>query len=43
MIGRNKRSVSINLRLAERQDLEWKLFADADIRIGNFKPGTMEK
>ncbi|MEP7222759.1 MAG: CaiB/BaiF CoA-transferase family protein [Novosphingobium sp.] len=43
VIGRNKRSVSINLRVAEGQELARKLLADADIMIENFKPGTMEK
>jgi formyl-CoA transferase len=43
VIGRNKRSVSANLREPEGQDLARKLLADADIMIENFKPGTMEK
>lgn len=43
VIGRNKRSVSVNLRVAEGQELARRLLADADIMIENFKPGTMEK
>ena len=43
MIARNKRSVSINLRVPEGQDIVRKLAAKADILIENFKPGTMEK
>ena len=43
VIGRNKRSVSANLREPEGQDLARRLLADADIMIENFKPGTMEK
>ncbi|WP_420822539.1 CaiB/BaiF CoA transferase family protein [Sphingopyxis lindanitolerans] len=43
VIGRNKRSVSANLRIPEGQDLVRRLIADADILIENFKPGTMEK
>jgi len=43
VIGRNKRSVSANLRVAEGQELARRLLADADIMIENFKPGTMEK
>ncbi|MCB1733389.1 MAG: CoA transferase, partial [Halieaceae bacterium] len=43
VIGRNKRSVSANLRVPEGQELARKLLADADIMIENFKPGTMEK
>lgn len=43
VIGRNKRSVTANLRVAEGQDLARRLLADADIMIENFKPGTIEK
>lgn len=43
VIGRNKRSVTANLREPEGQDLARKLLADADIMIENFKPGTVEK
>lgn len=43
VIGRNKRSVTANLRVTEGQDLARKLIAQADIMIENFKPGTMEK
>ena len=43
VIGRNKRSVTANLRMPEGQELARRLLADADIMIENFKPGTMEK
>lgn len=43
VIGRNKRSVTANLRVAEGQELARRLLADADIMIENFKPGTIEK
>ncbi len=43
VIGRNKRSVTANLRVPEGQDLARRLLADADIMIENFKPGTVEK
>ncbi len=43
VIGRNKRSVTANLRVAEGQDLARRLLAGADIMIENFKPGTIEK
>jgi formyl-CoA transferase len=43
VIGRNKRSVSADLRLPEGQELARSLLARADIMIENFKPGTMEK
>ena len=43
VIGRNKRSVTANLRITQGQDLVRKLIATADILIENFKPGTLEK
>jgi len=43
VIGRNKRSVTANLRTAEGQEIARKLLVHADIMIENFKPGTMEK
>lgn len=43
VIARNKRSVSVNLRIAAGQALVRKLIATADILIENFKPGTLEK
>lgn len=43
VIGRNKRSVTANLRVEGGQDLVRRLLADADIMIENFKPGTVEK
>lgn len=43
VIARNKRSVSVNLRVPEGQELVRKLAEKADILIENFKPGTMEK
>ncbi len=43
VVGRNKKSVSANLRVAEGQELVRKLVVHADILIENFKPGTMEK
>jgi formyl-CoA transferase len=41
--GRNKRSVTIDLRVAEGQRLASLLAAEADILIENFRPGTLEK
>src|SRR5512135_2624307 len=41
--ARNKKSVTVNLRLAEGQELVRTLARDADIVIENFRPGTMEK
>jgi len=43
VVARNKRSVSINLRVPEGQELVRRLATDADILIENFRPGTIEK
>ena len=43
IIARNKKSVTLNLREAEGQELAKKLVAEADVLIENFRPGTMEK
>jgi formyl-CoA transferase len=43
VIGRNKKSVGLDLRQAEGQDLARTLIASADIVIENFRPGAMEK
>lgn len=40
--SRNKKSVTLDLRQAEAQDLIRKLAAETDVLIENFKPGTME-
>ncbi len=41
--ARNKKSVTINLREKEGQDIVRKLAAGADILVENFRPGTLEK
>lgn len=41
--ARNKKSVTVNLRLAQGQEIVRNLARDADIVIENFRPGTMEK
>ncbi|HWA60649.1 MAG TPA: CaiB/BaiF CoA-transferase family protein [Caulobacteraceae bacterium] len=42
VVGRNKKSVSADLRKPEGQDLARRLIAQADILIENFRPGTLE-
>ncbi|RFU64977.1 CaiB/BaiF CoA transferase family protein [Peribacillus glennii] len=41
--SRNKKSITINLREAEGQQLIRELVKEIDILIENFRPGTMEK
>ncbi len=43
VVGRNKRSVTLNLREAAGQELFVELVRNADIVIENFRPGTLEK
>ncbi|MDX2141854.1 MAG: CoA transferase [Rhodospirillaceae bacterium] len=43
VIARNKKSVTVDLRLPEGQALARKLIGKADILIENFRPGTLEK
>jgi succinyl-CoA--D-citramalate CoA-transferase len=43
IIARNKKSVTLNLREEEGQELARKLIAEADIVVENFRPGTLEK
>jgi formyl-CoA transferase len=41
--ARNKKSVTLNLRMPEAQEIVRKLVKDADIVVENFRPGAMEK
>jgi len=41
--NRNKKSVTINLRLPEGQEIVRRMAKDADVVIENFRPGTLEK
>jgi len=43
MIGRNKRTVTLNLSTSEGRDLLLKLLPDIDVFIENFRPGTLER
>ena len=41
-LGRNKRSVTVNLKSDEGRDLVRRLAAKVDVLVENFRPGTME-
>jgi formyl-CoA transferase len=43
VIGRGKKSVTLNLRSPEGQQIARDLIAKADIVVENFRPGTLEK
>lgn len=43
VIGRNKKSVTIDLRTDEGRDVARALIAKADVVVENFRPGTLEK
>ena len=42
-LGRNKKSVTANLRAPKGREVLRRLMLNADVVIENFKPGTMEK
>lgn len=41
--SRGKKSITVNMRLPEGQEIVRKLAAEADIVVENFRPGTLEK
>ena len=43
VVARNKKSITLNLRVAEGQQIIRDLVAKADFLLENFRPGTMEK
>ena len=43
VIGRNKKSVGLDLRTADGQAIARRLIGGADVLVENFRPGAMEK
>jgi len=43
IIARNKKSLTLNLRLSKGQDIMKRLVGTADVLVENFRPGTLEK
>ena len=43
IVARNKRSITVNLRVEEGQRIIRELVRDADVLIENFRPGTLER
>ncbi|EIM77726.1 putative CoA-transferase family III protein [Nitritalea halalkaliphila LW7] len=43
VLARNKKSITLNLREKEGQDILRRLIEQADILVENFRPGTLEK
>jgi crotonobetainyl-CoA:carnitine CoA-transferase CaiB-like acyl-CoA transferase len=43
ILARQKKSVTLNLRVGPAQDLLRSLLATADVLVENFRPGTLEK
>lgn len=42
-INRNKKSITMNLKVKESKDIFLDMVKDADIVVENYRPGTMEK
>ncbi len=43
VVARNKKSITLNLREEDGQDLLRRLVREADVVLENFRPGTMER
>ncbi|WP_344076540.1 CoA transferase [Luedemannella helvata] len=43
IVARNKKSITVDLRTAEGQEVARRLIAQSDVVVENFRPGTMER
>src|SRR6185437_14411666 len=43
ILGRNKKCITVDLKVPQGQEIIRKLVKNADVVLENFKPGTMEK
>lgn len=43
VVARNKRTITLNLRIKEGQDILKEIIKDADFLLENFRPGTLER
>jgi crotonobetainyl-CoA:carnitine CoA-transferase CaiB-like acyl-CoA transferase len=43
LVNRNKRNVSLDLKIEKDRELFLKLIDDADVLVENFRPGTLER
>ena len=43
MIGRNKRTVALNLKEQDDREVFWRLVEGADVLVENFRPGVLER
>jgi crotonobetainyl-CoA:carnitine CoA-transferase CaiB-like acyl-CoA transferase len=43
VLGRNKRTITVDLSMLDGADVLRRLVADADVLIENFRPGTLER
>jgi crotonobetainyl-CoA:carnitine CoA-transferase CaiB-like acyl-CoA transferase len=43
ILGRNKKCITVNLRVPQGQQIIRRLVEDVDVVLENFRPGTMEK